>query len=144
MRGPREWSSAVNDWNAKVIEEFRANGGVVGGPSAGQPLLLLHTTGARSGTERVTPMVYFASDGRLFVFASKDGASTHPDWFHNLVADPDVVVELGTETFAATAKPLSEHERATVFARATGFFPRLTTNAATTDRVIPVVELERR
>jgi deazaflavin-dependent oxidoreductase (nitroreductase family) len=88
-------------------------------------------------------MVYLAWNGRLFVFASKDGAATHPDWFHNLVINPEVVVELGSETFCASARPLPEVERSNVFARATEKFPRLMENAAATDRVIPVVELNR-
>jgi deazaflavin-dependent oxidoreductase (nitroreductase family) len=89
----------VNDWNRQTIEEFRANGGKVGGNFTGAPLLLLHTVGARSGKERVNPMMYQdLGDGRAAVFASKAGEPTHPDWYHNLVANPDVTAEIGTET----------------------------------------------
>lgn len=143
MRGPRQWSTAVNEWNAKVIEEFRANGGVVGGPAAGQPLLLLHSTGARSGLERVTPMVYLARNGRLYVFASKDRADTHPAWFHNVTRNPDVEVEVGTGHFPAVARPLPEEARLRVFTMAAARFPRPAQNATMTNRTIPVIELVR-
>ena len=101
----------MSDWNSKVIEEFRANEGRVGGQFDGAPLLLLHTFGARSGKERVNPVMYLDFDGHRFVFASKAGAPTHPDWYHNLVAHPDVTVEIGTTTYEATAAPLPEPAR---------------------------------
>ncbi len=104
--------SEMDDFNTRIIEEFRANDGVVGGPFEGATLVLLHTTGAKSGAERVTPVVARLDGDDLYVFASKAGAPTHPDWFHNLVADPSVTVELGTDTFAATAVVL-EGERGT-------------------------------
>ena len=93
--------SDVQDWNSKIIEEFRANGGEVGGPFAGAPVLLLHTTGAKTGRERVNPMMYLDLDGHRYVFASKAGADTNPDWYWNLVAHTDVTVEVGTETYEA-------------------------------------------
>ena len=96
---------AVSDWNAGIIAEFRANG-AGGRPVRGAPVLLLHTTGARSGLERVNPMMYLDEGGRTYVFASKAGADTNPDWYHNLVAHPEVTVERGSETFAATARPV--------------------------------------
>lgn len=133
----------VNDWNARIIEEFRANGGRVGGQFEGAPILLLHTTGARSGLERVNPMMYLEDDGRMFVFASKAGADTHPDWYHNLLKTPDVTVEVGTETFAATATPLAEDERASVYAKQAALYPGFAEYQAKTSRVIPVVELVR-
>ena len=102
------------DWNTKVIQEFRANGGQVGGQFEGAPMLLLHTTGAKSGLERVNPMMYLKNDGHTYVFASKGGADRHPDWYRNLLAHPEVTVELGTETFTATARSLPEDERARV------------------------------
>jgi len=86
------------DWNSKIIEEFRANGGKVGGPFEGAPLLLLHTVGARTGQQRVNPMMYRPVPGGYAVFASKGGAPTNPDWYHNLLAHPDVQAEIGTET----------------------------------------------
>ena len=135
--------SEYNDWNAKIIEEFRANGGKVGRQFEGAPLLLLHTTGAKSGLERVSPMMYRHEDGRLFVFASKAGADTDPDWFRNLQKTPAVTVELGTETFAATATALPEDERARVYANQAAVFPGFAEYQEKTTRVIPVVELTR-
>lgn len=133
----------VNDWNARIIEEFRANGGRVGGQFEGAPLLLLHTTGARSGVQRVNPMMYLSDGGRMFVFASKAGADSHPDWYHNLLKTPAVTVEVGTETFAATATPLAEEERAAVYAKQAALYPGFAEYQAKTTRVIPVVELVR-
>jgi deazaflavin-dependent oxidoreductase (nitroreductase family) len=133
----------VQDWNTKIIEEFRANEGKVGGPFEGAPILLLHTTGARSGLERVNPMMYLVEDGRTFVFASKAGADTHPDWYHNLVANPAVTFEEGTETVAADAAPLAEEERAAIYAIQAERYPGFAEYEAKTTRVIPVVELVR-
>src|ERR1700690_1277565 len=99
------------DWNSKIIAEFRANGGHVGGPFAGAPLLLLHTVGAKSGQERVNPMMYQAVGDDLAVFASKAGAPTNPDWYYNLLANPQVRAEIGTETVAATARVAGPQER---------------------------------
>ena len=90
--------SDPNDWNTKIIEEFRANGGELGGPFEGAPMLLLHTTGAKSGLERVNPVVYQQVGDEIAVLASKAGAPTDPDWFHNLKADPSVTVEIGSGT----------------------------------------------
>lgn len=135
--------SDYHDWNVKIIEEFRANEGKVGGQFEGAPLLLLHTTGAKSGLERVSPMMYRDEDGRLFVFASKAGADTDPDWFRNLVKTPVVTVELGTDTFSATAQPLAEDERSRVYARQAEKFPGFAEYQAKTTRAIPVVELVR-
>ncbi len=134
---------ATNDWNAKIIEEFRANEGKVGGNFEGAPVLLLHTTGARSGTERVNPMMYLNEDNRIYVFASKAGAETHPDWFHNLRANPRVSVELGTEHYEATAVILDEEERSRVYAEQATRFPGFADYQSKTTRVIPVVELVR-
>src|SRR5687767_7612454 len=104
--------SEVNDWNARVIEEFRANGGKVGGNFEGAPLLLLHTTGARSGEERTNPVMYQdLGGGRVAVFASKAGADTNPDWYHNVVANPDVTAEIGTETRSFRARVADAGER---------------------------------
>ena len=106
----------MNDWNEPIIEEFRANGGKVGGRWEGRDLLLLTTTGRKSGRSHTTP-VAFARDGdRLLVFASKGGAPKHPDWYLNLVADPQVQVEIGTERFDAVATPLVGEERDRAFA----------------------------
>ena len=91
------------DWNQSVIEEFRANAGMVGGPFEGAPLLLLITTGAKTGLERTSPVMYLPDGDRYVVFASKGGAPTNPDWFHNLVANPGATVEVGTERLQVTA-----------------------------------------
>jgi deazaflavin-dependent oxidoreductase (nitroreductase family) len=135
--------SDVSDWNRKVIEEFRANDGNVGGQFEGAPVLLLHTTGAKSGQERVNPMMYLDLDGRRFVFASKAGADTNPDWYHNLVANPRVTAEVGTETFAADAAPLAREERDKVYAEQAKRYPGFAEYQEKTSRVIPVVELKR-
>jgi len=133
----------VKDFNTAIIEEFRANGGVVGGPFADTPVLLLTTTGARSGLERVNPMVYRTEGDELYVFASKAGAPTDPDWFHNLVAHPEVTVELGSDRFRATAVVLEGEERDRVYAAHAETMPTFADYQAGTDRVIPVVHLVR-
>ena len=135
--------STTADWNEKIIEEFRANEGRVGGNFEGAPMLLLHTTGARSGTERVNPMMYLELDGRIFVFASKAGAPTNPDWYHNLLAHPEVTVELGTETFEATASPLRGQERDRVYGEQANRYPGFAEYQDKTTRIIPVLELSR-
>src|SRR5689334_24675240 len=94
----------VDDYNAHTIAEFRANGGKLGGNFEGAPMLLLHSTGAKSGQERVNPVMYQEVGDDLAVFASKAGASTNPDWFHNLVANPEAEVKIGTETVEVRAR----------------------------------------
>lgn len=135
----------MSDWNTAIIEEFRTNGGKVGGNFEGAPLLLLTTIGAKSGQERVAPMMYLddPENGRLLVFASKAGAPTNPDWFHNLKANPAVTVEVGTETFPATASELPEDERATYYAKQAARYPGFKEYEEKTDRVIPVVALTK-
>jgi deazaflavin-dependent oxidoreductase (nitroreductase family) len=132
-----------NDWNSKIIEEFRANDGKVGGQFEGAPVLLLGTTGAKSGQPRVNPTMYLDLDGRIFVFASKAGAPTNPDWYHNLVANPEVTVELGSEKFTAQAASLEGEERTSVYDEQATRFPGFREYQDGTDRVIPVVELVR-
>lgn len=131
------------DWNNKVIAEFRANEGRVGGQFEGAPVLLLHTTGAKSGADRVSPMMYLDHDGHLYVFASKAGADSHPDWYRNLTANPDVSVELGGETFDAVAASLERAERDRIYAIQVERFPGFGEYQEKTTRVIPVVELVR-
>lgn len=135
--------SDVNEWNARIIAEFRANEGRVGGQFEGAPVLLLHTTGARTGEERVNPMMYLDLEGRRFVFASKAGADRHPDWYHNLVAHPRVTVEVGTESYQATAIPLVGEERGRVYEEQARRYHGFAEYQAKTTRVIPVVELRR-
>lgn len=134
---------SVQDWNAGIIKEFRSNEGRVGGPFQGAPVLLLHTTGAKTSIERVNPMMYLNLDGRLYVFASKAGADSDPDWFHNLVATADVKVELGAEVFAATASVVDEPDRSRIYAVQSQRYPGFAEYEAKTARVIPVVELSR-
>ncbi len=133
--------SDVNNWNQKIIEEFRANGGKVGGPFDGAPVLLLHTTGAKTGRERVNPVMYLELGGRTFVFASKAGAPTNPDWYHNLRANPDVTAEIGTATISARAVPIEGSERDEIYAEQARRYPGFQEYQEKTDRVIPVVEL---
>lgn len=133
----------MSDWNVNVIEEFRANEGRVGGGFAGAPLLLLHTTGARTGRERVNPMMYLDLEGRRFVFASKAGADTNPDWYRNLLAHPAVSVEVGAETYEATAVPVTGEERDRIYAEQARRYHGFAEYAEKTARVIPVVELLR-
>src|ERR1700730_12354467 len=131
-------------WNTQVIEQFRANGGKVGGQFEGAPLLLLTTTGAKSGKRRVHPMMYLPEGDRLFVFASKAGAPTNPDWYHNLVAHPDASVEVGPDSYDVTATVLEGAERDRVFAEQSRRYPGFAEYQAGTERTIPVVALDRR
>lgn len=128
-------------YNDDIIAEFRANAGEVGGNFAGAPMLLLHTVGAKSGRPRVNPMMYLDLDGRRYVFASKAGADTNPDWYHNLVANPDVTVELGTSTYQARASMVSGEHRQRVFDEQASRYPGFRGYQEKTSRVIPVIEL---
>jgi deazaflavin-dependent oxidoreductase (nitroreductase family) len=132
----------MSDWNKKIIEEFRANGGKVGGQFEGAPLLLLHTKGAKSGAERVHPVMYQQDGDRLVVFASKAGAPTNPDWYHNVRANPDVTVEVGTETIAARARVAEGEERERLWTRQKAEWPGFADYEQKTSRTIPVVILE--
>ena len=134
----------VNDWNKKIIAEFRENGGRVGGQFEGAPMILVHHLGRKSGTERVNPMVYQAVGDDFAVFGSKAGADTHPDWYRNLVAHPDTTVEVGTETIAVHARDLAGDERARIWETQKEQNPGFAEYEAKTDRTIPVVLLERR
>ena len=133
----------MNNWNASIIEEFRGNHGVVGAMFEGAPVLFCTSKGARSGVERVNPMMYLPEEGALYVFASKAGAPSHPDWYYNLVATPEVSVELGDETFLAKATPVGREERDRIYAIQASSFPNFAEYEAKTTRVIPVVKLER-
>jgi len=132
----------MSDWNTSIIEEFRANGGKVGGPFDGAPMLILHTTGAKTGQERVNPLVYQAVGDDLAIFASKGGAPTNPDWFHNLVAHPDVTVEVGAETVARRARVAEGDEHERIWSRQKELMPGFADYEAATTRRIPVVVLE--
>jgi deazaflavin-dependent oxidoreductase (nitroreductase family) len=132
----------VADYNSKIIEEFRANGGKVGGPFAGAPLLLLHTRGAKTGAERVNPMMYRQVEGGYAVFASKAGAPTNPDWYHNLVAHPDVRAEIGGATVPLNARVADDDERESIWAAQKADYPGFQDYERKTSRKIPVVILE--
>lgn len=135
--------SRQDDWNQRIIEEFRANQGRVGGRFEGAPLLLLHTKGAKTGEERVNPMMYLEEDGVLYVIASKGGSDTHPDWYRNLVANPEVTIEIGTETVPARAEVVTGAERDRLYAIQAGRYPGFKEYEERTDRVIPVIGLHR-
>ena len=141
--GQIDWDRQVTR-DRQIIEEFRANGGKVSGPFAGSSLLLLQTTGAKSGQPRTHPLVYYREEGRLFIFATKAGAPTNPDWYYNLLAHPEITVEMGTEKFSATGVILGEEERARVYARQAALSSRFAEYERTTTRRIPVVELVRK
>ena len=132
-----------NDFNAKIIAEFRANGGKVGPPFEGAPMVLLTSTGARSGQPRVNPLVYTTDGDRYVVIASKAGAPTNPDWYHNVKANPEVTLEIGEETFPARATIAEPAERDRLFAAQAELMPGFKDYEKATDRVIPVVVLER-
>ncbi len=135
--------AAFDEMNRTVIDEFRANGGTAGGIFEGKLLVLVHHTGAKSGTERIAPLVALSENGHLYIFASKGGADTHPDWYHNLVANPAVTVEIGTDSYRATARILTGAERDEIYAKQVDVEPQFGEYQRKTERVIPVVELVR-
>ncbi len=135
--------SGMSDFNQTIIEEFRAHEGKVGGQFEGAPLLLLHTTGAKSGEERINPVMYRADGDRLVVFASKAGAPTNPDWFHNLLANPRAVVEVGTETIGVEARVAEGDEREGLWSQQKQEYSGFADYEKQTTRQIPVVILER-
>jgi deazaflavin-dependent oxidoreductase (nitroreductase family) len=133
----------VGNWNNKVIGEFRASGGKVGGQLAGAPLLLLTSTGAKTGREHTTPIMYLADGERLAVFATKAGAPTNPAWYHNLVANPRATVEVGAESFEVDAEVATREERDRLYAVQSERNPGFAEYETMTTRVIPVVLLKR-
>ena len=133
----------VNDFNDKIIAEFRANDGKVGGHFADANLLLLHTTGAKSGQPRVSPLAYFRIDGKLIIIGSFAGAPVSPAWVHNLRANPQARVEIGADVFDVAARELPADERAALFDKITVAAPGFAEYQAKTTRVIPLFELNR-
>lgn len=137
----------MTDFNDQIIAEFRANNGVVGGPFTGAHLLLLSTMGAKSGERRVAPMMYFTEGDTSYVIASKAGASTHPAWFHNLVAQPEVTVEAstdeGVENYTATAQQVTGELRDRLYEKFSKTNPGFAEYQEKTDRIIPIVALTR-
>jgi deazaflavin-dependent oxidoreductase (nitroreductase family) len=134
----------VADFNAQVVEEFRANEGRVGGSFAGTPLLLLHHTGAKSGAERINPLAYLQDDGRYVVFASRGGAPRNPDWYYNLKANPEASIEVGTRSLDVTASEADGEERARLFRAQVELVPQFGEYEQKSGRVIPVMILTPR
>ena len=132
-----------NAFNAALIEEFRANGGKVGGRFEGRPVVLVTTTGAKSGRKLTIPLVYLQEGDHRYIFASKAGSPTHPDWYHNLVANPTVTVEVGTETYEATAVIITGADHDRLYAKQFEAAPIFGEYQQKTTRVIPVIDLQR-
>jgi deazaflavin-dependent oxidoreductase (nitroreductase family) len=129
-------------WNQNVIEQFRTNEGRVGGMFEGLPILLLHHTGARTGTVRVNPLAYLKDGDRFVVFGSKGGSDTNPDWYHNLVAKPEVTIEVGTDTHRVRARVAEGEERERLWALQKRAMPAFAQYEERTARQIPVIVLE--
>ncbi len=134
----------MSDFNQTIIDEFRANEGNVGGYFAEATMLLLHTTGAKSGEERLNPLVCFPEDGGWIIVASAAGAPKHPAWFHNLLAHPDTVIEIGTETIPVHAEVLGDEEHSVVWPRIVSLQAGFADYQARAERRIPLVRLTRR
>jgi len=134
----------MSNFNKEIIQEFRANEGKMGGFFEGMTLLLVHTTGAKSGQLRINPTAYIKDGENLVIAASKGGEDTHPDWYHNLVANPQVIVEVGTETFSALAEFTSEPERSNLHGKLSLQYPMFKEYEEKTERKIPVVKLVRK
>jgi deazaflavin-dependent oxidoreductase (nitroreductase family) len=137
-------STSAADFNAKVIDEFRANDGHVGGMWEGTPLLLLHHTGAKSGKNLVNPLAYLGDDGRYGAIASNGGAPSNPDWYRNLKAQPNVRIEVSTKTIDVVAREATGEERERLFSTQADRFSELAKHQRKTDRVIPVIVLTPR
>jgi len=133
--------SQPNNWNQPIIDEFRKNAGKVGGHFAGRTLLLLHTIGAKSNIERVNPVAYVRDGDRFVIIASKGGAPTNPNWYHNLVAHPEVTVEVGTEKYQVRAEVAKEPERTRLYDKMVAMMPSFDDYRHKTTRVIPVFTL---
>jgi deazaflavin-dependent oxidoreductase (nitroreductase family) len=137
--------SDFDDFNAKIIAEFRANDGKVGGMFEGANMVLITTTGAKSGRQRTNPLVYLPDGDRIVVFASNGGADTNPAWFHNVKANPEITVEVGTDKYDATAQQVEDRtERDALYARIVAVNPGFGEYEKNTERVIPVVALNRK
>jgi len=133
-----------HEWNKQIIAEFRANAGEVGGAFKGATVLLLHTTGAKSGTPRTNPLVYLPDGERWVIIASKGGAPKNPDWYYNLLAHPEMPIEVGTDTIDVEAKEVTGPERDELYARQVARFASFGNYEKATARKIPVIRLTRR
>ena len=143
-RNELDAAGGLQEFNRKLIDEFRANGGKVTGPFANAPLMLLTTTGAKSGKQRTIPIVFTRDGDRYVIIASKGGALTNPDWFHNLVAHPQATIEVGTDTFEADVTITAGEERDRLFRAQADVMPNFDEYQQKTTRVIPVVALTPR
>jgi deazaflavin-dependent oxidoreductase (nitroreductase family) len=143
MRGEEQFMSNQVNWNDAIIQEFRENAGKVGGRFAGKTLLLLHSIGAKTKQEHVNPVAYVTDGDRLVIIASKGGAPTHPDWYFNLLANPEATVEVGTQTFRVRAAVADEPERSRLYEKMTEMIPGFAEYRLKTSRVIPVIILTR-
>jgi len=129
----------MSDWNAGIIAEFRKNHGKVGGNFEGAPLLLINHKGAKTGKARTNPVMYLKDGNRYLVFASKGGHPTHPDWYHNLKAHPDVKIEVGDQTIEVHAEELTGQERDRLYAKQSGLYPQFANYQKNTKRTIPII-----
>lgn len=136
-------TAALDEFNRAIVDEFRSNGGVVGGPFAGSTLLLLHTQGARSGQSRLSPLAYLTVDGRMLIVGSYAGAPKHPAWVHNLRARPKAYIEVGTDAYDVDVRELPEDERMVTYAKIVELAPVFAEYQAKTSRPIPLFELTR-
>jgi deazaflavin-dependent oxidoreductase (nitroreductase family) len=134
-------STSMEDFNTQIIDEFRGNAGVVGGMFEGMPLLLLHSTGAKSGQERLNPLAYYDDGGRYAIFGSKGGAPTNPAWYFNLKANPEARIEVGTESLDVTASEATGEERDRIYRAQAERHPQFAEYEQNTDRTIPVIVL---
>ena len=133
--------SIISEWNQAIVEEFRAKGGEVGGRFTGRNLLLLHTIGRHSEEERINPLAYVRDDERYVIIASKGGADSHPDWYYNLIAHPDVRIEVGSESFQVHATEAQEPERTRLNEKMIEVMPAFAEYRKKTARQIPVFVL---
>jgi deazaflavin-dependent oxidoreductase (nitroreductase family) len=136
-------TAALDDFNRNVVAEFRANGGKVGGPFEGGTLLLLHTTGAKSGQPRLSPLAYLDVDGKILIVGSYAGAPKDPAWVHNLRANPKARIEVGTDAYDVTARELPADERDATYPKIVERAPVFAEYQAKTTRAIPLFELQR-
>ncbi len=135
--------ASLDAFNNNIVEEFRANAGVVGGAFEGATLLLLHTTGAKSGQPRLAPLAYLTVDGKMLIVGSKAGADTNPDWVHNLRANPRAHIEIGTDAYDVVARELPPQERDAAYPKIIEVAPQFAQYQANTSRKIPLFELTR-
>ena len=133
----------ISEWNQAIVEEFRANGGNVGGRFTDRTLLLLHTIGRKSGRELINPLAYVRDDDRYVIIASKGGADAHPDWYYNLISHPDVTIEVGTDSFQVHAEEAHEPERSRLYEKMIEMMPAFADYRQKAARIIPVIVLKK-